>query len=552
MSAAAGLVAGRFRVEGLLGSGGTASVFRAHDEVTGRTVAVKLLHPHLSRSDALREAFLVEGRRTAHVSHPGIVGVVDLGTFDDDGLPVAWIAQQLVDGVTLSEHVRERGPLTAQDAVAVGIDVLEALAAAHAGGLVHRDVSPANVLIRFEDDQRPRATLLDFGLADAAGRTAHGDDVLRSSVSPGSAGVVGNVEFASPEQVSGRPVGPAGDLYQVGGLLYFALTGRAPFAGPDRAAVIRAHLHAAPPVPSVIARTVPPALDRVVVRALVKEPADRFADAAAMRDAARAAVAAPQGIAPAPRTSATRVLAVGRPDTSAPPAAASRPTRETASTERGSRGWGTVIVVIALLAAAATAVPLMAGAGRERPAVADPAAASTPSASPTPETRTATPAPEPVATAVVPALGPLDTVRAALADAGLRLGEITQRDAALPAGTVLSADPAPGASVPRGSAVRLVVASGITLVPDVSGMDAATAASTLRTAGLIPAQTTAASGRPAGTVVSVEPAPGGTAPVGSTVTVTIAVPVPTPTPTAATPIATPTPAVTTTPTAAPR
>ncbi|PTT16808.1 hypothetical protein DBR36_12090, partial [Microbacterium sp. HMWF026] len=515
MNDAAGLIAGRFRVAGLLGSGGTASVFRAHDEVTGRTVAVKLLHPHLSRSAALREAFLVEGRRTAHVSHPGIVGVIDLGTFEDDGLPVAWIAQQLVEGVTLSEHVRERGPLTAQDAVAVGVSVLDALAAAHAGGLVHRDVSPANVLIRFEGDQRPRATLLDFGLADETGRTAHGDDVLRSSVSPGSAGVVGNVEFASPEQVSGLPVGPAGDLYQVGGLLYFALTGRAPFAGPDRAAVIRAHLHAAPPVPSVIARTVPPALDRVVVRALLKEPADRFADAAEMRDAARAAVATPQGIAPASRTSATRVLAAGRPHSSASLGfAAARPKREAVTNERGGRGWGTVIVVIALLAVAATAVPLMAGAGRERPAAADPVIASTPSASPTLEPRTATPTPEPIVAAVVPALGPLDTVRAALADAGLRVGEITESDAALPAGTVLSADPAPGASVPRGSAIRLIVASGINLVPDVSGMDAATAASTLRTAGFIPAQTTAASARPAGTVVSAEPAGGGTAPVG--------------------------------------
>ena len=155
-----GLVAGRFRVEGLLGSGGTASVFRAYDTETGRTVALKLLHPHLSQSDLLREAFLVEAQRAARVRHPGIVAVLDIGTFEEHGIPIAWIAQELVDGVTLSERVRVEGPLSSADAAAVACDILDALAAAHATGLVHRDVSPANVLVRLDAAAGRRAARL--------------------------------------------------------------------------------------------------------------------------------------------------------------------------------------------------------------------------------------------------------------------------------------------------------------------------------------------------------------------------------------------------------
>jgi serine/threonine-protein kinase len=556
-----GLVAGRFRVEGLLGSGGTASVFRAYDTETGRTVALKLLHPHLSQSDLLREAFLVEAQRAARVRHPGIVAVLDTGTFEEHGIPIAWIAQELVDGVTLSERVRVEGPLSSADAAAVACEILDALAAAHATGLVHRDVSPANVLVRLDAAAGRRATLLDFGLADAAGATAHGDDVLRSTVSPASAGVVGNVEFASPEQLSGRPVGPAGDLYQVGGLLHFALTGRAPYAGADRAAVIRAHLHAPPPVPSVAGRDVPAGLDRVVVRALLKDPAARFADAAAMRDATLAAVAASRAPVVEESSSVTRVLGVATRRVVAPlssaaeaalassrSAAASGP--GPAATEHRGPGWGAVVALIAVLAAAAAAVPLVAGAGR---------AAPTPVAVEAPPSPTATEVPGPLATAAtpvpvatttaVPALDTLDAFRAALTGAGLQVADIAQRDAPSPAGTVLSTEPAPGSVVPRGSSVRLVVASGANTVPEVGGMDAAAAASALRAAGFTPAQTTAVSSHPPGTVVAVEPAAGASVRLGGTVTVTIAASAPTPTPTATMPAPTPIPTPTATPTA---
>ncbi|BAJ75595.1 serine/threonine protein kinase [Microbacterium testaceum StLB037] len=547
--AGAGVIAGRFRLGGLLGSGGTASVFSAVDTATGRRVAVKLLHPHLSENPAVRTAFLDEARRIATLSHPCVVTIVDLGTFLDGGTPIAWIAQQLVEGTSLAEYVPAGEGLAPAAAVEVASDVLSGLAAVHRAGLVHRDVSPANVLVRPVDGVL-RATLLDFGLADAAGETTHGDDVLRSSVTDATAGVVGNAHFASPEQLSGRPVGPAGDLYQVGGLLYFALTGRAPFGGGDRTSVMRGHLSAPPPVPSVRRRGIPPALDRVVVRALLKDPDLRYADAEEMRSALIAAL--PQAVLPAPAvTTATRALRpVETISSRAEPAAPA-----SAAPERRAGGWGLVIGIIAVLVATATAVPLLAGTGRTAP----PAEAVAPSDAPSPSASTAEPAMTAVPSAtvvstVVPALTTLGDAHAVLTAAGLRTGDVVTRDDASPAGTVLESDPAAGTPLPRGSAVRLVVASGSNAVPDVRGMDAAAALSRVSAAGFVPVTVTTVSSQPIGIALGVEPAAGASAPLGSSVRVLVAaapVPTATPTPPAPTPTATVGPTSTPTPTTAP-
>lgn len=561
-AAGGGLIAGRFRLGELLGSGGTASVFAAVDTVTGRRLAVKLLHPHLSESAPVRDAFLAEARRTAQVAHPAVVVIVDIGVSDDSGTPIAWIAQERVAGRPLSEHVRAEGPLSPREAVAVAADVLAGLEAAHAAGVIHRDVSPSNVLVRREADGGIRATLLDFGLADAAGRTAHGDDVLRSAVTDATAGVVGNVQYASPEQLSGRPVGPRGDLYQVGGLLMFALTGRAPFDGDDRLALARAHLSAPPPVPSVRRHGIAPALDRVVVRALLKDPEDRFDDAGAMRAALLAAQATVDAPANGPRTPpgpqradpsvARRPVAAVTLAAAAASSSASTPAPSPSSPGRRSAGWGTVIAVVAVLVAAATAVPLLAGAGREIP-VAE-AATRAPSPPPTtPPTSDPTPVvaspstPPPVTVPVLTSYADAPTV---LASAGLRVGEVTVRDEAAVAGTVLESIPGAGSSVPRDSAVALVVASGSNTVPEVSGMDAATATSHLRAAGFATTVVAVVSERPEGLVVALEPAAGSSVVLGSAVRVLVArAPAPSPTPTSPAVTPSPSPTVTPTPTA---
>ncbi|KTS04673.1 protein kinase domain-containing protein [Microbacterium testaceum] len=547
----AGVIAGRFRLGGLLGSGGTASVFSAEDTVTGRRVAVKLLHPHLSESPEVRAAFLDEAKRIATLSHPCVVTIVDLGTFLDGDTPIAWIAQQLVEGRTLAEYVRVEGVLSPAEVVDVGSDVLSGLAAAHRAELIHRDVSPANVLVRRVDGGL-RATLLDFGLADAAGRTAHGDDVLRSSVTAATAGVVGNAHFASPEQLSGSAVGPAGDLYQVGGLLYFALTGRAPFESGDRAAVVRGHLNAPPPVPSVRRRGIPQTIDRVVVRALLKDPSLRYTDADEMRRALLAALSpATPPSAPSPsataRTTATRALAPApapAPHTTETPA----PVEEQPPRERRAAGWGLVIAIIAVLVATATAVPLLSGAGRTAPPAeaVTPDDAATPSATAATTPGTAAPSAS-IAATVVPALTTVADANSTLAATGLRLGDVRTRDDVAPAGTVLESDPAAGTTVVRGSTVRLTVASGSNAVPDVTGMDAAAADAHLRAAGFTSTTVTVVSERPAGLVLGSEPAAGSSVALGSAVRVLVAAaPLPSPTVSPPAPTSTPSPSPTAT------
>ncbi|EXJ52379.1 serine/threonine-protein kinase [Microbacterium sp. MRS-1] len=250
-----GLIAERFHLRKLRGSGGTAAVFEADDTRHGRRVAVKLLHPHLAVGPVAWEAFFEEVRAAQAIAQPNIAEVYDAGLAPGDP-PVAWIAMELVEGVTLADHVRERGPLTIVDAVAVFAAVLDATGAAHAGGVVHRDITPSNIMLTSSASADADGTvsgirLLDFGLADVPGRTTRGADPLLSGAASkaSNAGVVASVPYASPEQLSGEAVREASDIYQIGATLFFALTGRSPFEG-ETAAVVRAHLSAPPPVPS--------------------------------------------------------------------------------------------------------------------------------------------------------------------------------------------------------------------------------------------------------------------------------------------------------------
>lgn len=576
-----GLVADRFRLDGLLGTGGSASVFRAVDTTTGAAVAVKILHPHLAESPALREAFLAEARRSEAVRHPHIAPVVAVGVHDDATTPAVWIAQGLAPGLTLSEHIRTNGRLAVRQAADVGIAVLDALTAAHAAGLVHRDISPANVMVALDGDRVARVHLLDFGLADAAGQTARGGDVLRSTASSGRQGVVGNVRFASPEQLRGEPVGGRGDLYQVGGLLYFMLTGSAPYPQESHEEMVRAHISAPPPVPSVRTPGIPPELDRVVVRALLKHPGDRFPDAATMASALAAAVGqGPTRGGPVsaegsqtsiatvggddvttfatedPNTGATRVLApaVGATRSlSATTAAALAPGRAVPAAQPERRGTGVwlfvvlvpVVIAIGLVVGPAlVAAPESGPSPSSSPAVSASAPQATPPQAPVPS--------EAPALVAVPQLGSLADVRSAIEAAGLRVGRVTNADAPLPADTVLSSDPAPGTRVQPGAQVSLTIASGSNAVPDIDGMPGAAALATVRAAGFEPIEVRlSAPDVPEGVAFATRPSIGRSLPLGSDVSVLVAVgAAPTPAPsTSPTPV--PTPTATATPPGAP-
>ncbi|MCS5722509.1 serine/threonine protein kinase, partial [Herbiconiux sp. CPCC 203406] len=315
-----GLISQRYRLLELLGTGGSASVFSALDTETGGAVALKILHPHLSRSDAARTAFFREARAAEPLRHPNIVRVLGMGVHETGGDPQAWIALEHAPGTTLAEEVERDGPLTLTDALALADGVLSALDHAHAAGLVHRDVSPSNIIIARDrrGALRPSGVrLVDFGLADAAGRPAVGRDLLRTpdpapeaaaapraapapagSSTPDAAttppsdatpGVLGNVNYLSPEQARGDPVDARGDLYQLGAVLHLAVVGTPPFVRADARSTMLAHLQAPPPVISVVRPGTPRAVDRLVVRALLKDPATRFPTAAAMQVAVRAA-----------------------------------------------------------------------------------------------------------------------------------------------------------------------------------------------------------------------------------------------------------------------
>lgn len=576
-AAGASLFAERYVLGELLGVGGSASVFMAHDARPEpgepSVVALKLLHPHLAHEESARQAFLREAQRAATLADPHIPRIRGAGVVDAGGVMQPWIALDLVAGPTLRDRVRESGPLPPTVAAAVVTGILAALSAAHAAGVVHRDLSPQNIMLAVIDEEpltESCVRVLDFGLADITGHTTVGRDILLADAGSGDggarAGIVGNAHYMSPEQAEGKPVRAPSDLYQAGALLYFALTGKPPFPRATVTDVLQAHVSAPPPVPSALVPAARP-FDRIVTRAMTKTPARRFRDPAEFRDALADAVAA---IAPTPAGSAsddgvdsasvvasappedeqdatrvTRVLSPARGGLGVPaalvgPAEPAAPARYAPSP--ASSGAVAIVVTAALLVGAGMWAGLSGAARTTAEPVFSPTAETTP---PTPEPTVAadptpleTPAPVVVESVLVPALaGTLADAERMLQAVGLTLGEVTRVDSPWDADTVLRHEPQAGASVPQGSAVTVTVASGQNLVPSVVGLEVATARLRSREAGFALAASDETLG---GAVRAQTPAAGSLAPVGSEIVVTVTPRTPTPTPT-------PTPTSTTTP-----
>jgi serine/threonine-protein kinase len=266
------LIAGRYELEKLVGSGGMSNVFRAHDRLLERTVALKILHEQYTRDDDYVERFRREARAVAKLAHPNIVTVIDRG--EQEGRQ--FIVFEYVDGQNLKELTRG-GPLEVREAIGLTLQVAGALSFAHERGLVHRDVKPQNVLLN-EDGQ---AKVTDFGIArslDVQGVTHTGT-------------VLGTSDYIAPEQARGQRVDPKTDIYSLGAVLYELLVGEVPFAGDNFVAVAMRHVNE--PVPSVLEHRpdCPPRLDFAIQRAMAKDPDDRFAsmdDFAAELEACRA------------------------------------------------------------------------------------------------------------------------------------------------------------------------------------------------------------------------------------------------------------------------
>src|SRR5215216_189408 len=260
---------GRYRILRKLGSGGMANVYLAEDEELGRRVAIKILNDRHASDDSFVERFRREAKNAAGLSHPNIVSVYDRGEAEG----TYYIAMEYLEGRSLKDRIVSDGPLPISAAVEVTRQILRAIGFAHRRGIVHRDIKPHNVLLVQEGpgDGEPRFKVTDFGIS----RTT-------ASQMTEAGSIIGTAQYLSPEQARGAPVDQRSDIYSVGVLLYELLTGSVPFTGDTPVEIAMKHLSAVPEPPSKKRPDVPRGLDLAVVRALAKDPEERFQSAEEM------------------------------------------------------------------------------------------------------------------------------------------------------------------------------------------------------------------------------------------------------------------------------
>jgi len=253
------LIAGRYELAELVGTGGMSSVYRAHDRLLERDVALKVLHQQFTADDDYVERFRREARSVAQLSHPNIVTVIDRG--EQDGRQ--FIVFEYVDGENLKSLVEREGPLPEAEAIGLTLQVARALGFAHEHGLVHRDVKPQNVLLNGDG----RAKVTDFGIARSL--EVHGGLTQTGTV-------LGTSDYIAPEQARGSRVDAQSDIYSLGAVLYELLTGDVPFPGDNFVAVAMRHINEPPPSVRERRPDVSPRLDAAIRRAMAKDPRDRF------------------------------------------------------------------------------------------------------------------------------------------------------------------------------------------------------------------------------------------------------------------------------------
>ena len=247
----------RYSILSRIGSGGMADVYCAQDLQLGRKVALKLLYRRFAEDEEFVERFKREASAAAGLQHPNVVGVYDRGEWDG----TYYIAMEYLEGRTLKQLLQEEGPLAPERAIDIVVQILRAARFAHQRGVIHRDIKPHNVII----DEEGRAKVTDFGIARAGA-----SDMTETG------SIMGTAQYLSPEQAQGHGVGPASDIYSIGVILYEMLAGRVPFEGDTAVTVAVKHLNEQPLPISQFRPDVHPALEAAVMRALSKDPADRY------------------------------------------------------------------------------------------------------------------------------------------------------------------------------------------------------------------------------------------------------------------------------------
>ncbi|MCX5110798.1 Stk1 family PASTA domain-containing Ser/Thr kinase [Streptomyces sp. NBC_00378] len=262
---------GRYELGSVLGRGGMAEVYLAHDTRLGRTVAVKTLRADLARDPSFQARFRREAQSAASLNHPAIVAVYDTGEDYVDGVSIPYIVMEYVDGSTLRELLHSGRKLLPERTLEMTVGILQALEYSHRAGIVHRDIKPANVMLT----RTGQVKVMDFGIARAMG-----DSGMTMTQ---TAAVIGTAQYLSPEQAKGEQVDARSDLYSTGCLLYELLTVRPPFIGDSPVAVAYQHVREEPQKPSNFDPEITPEMDAIVLKALVKDPDYRYQSADEMR-----------------------------------------------------------------------------------------------------------------------------------------------------------------------------------------------------------------------------------------------------------------------------
>ena len=553
------MLAGRYRVEDELGRGGMAKVYRGQDTVLGRTVAIKILAPQYADDPNFVTRFRREAQAAARLSNPNVVSVFDTGDEQD----VHYIVMEYVDGRTLADYLAGGSRIMPERAIDIAIDVCRALEAAHEQGVVHRDIKPGNIMITASGE----VMVTDFGIA----RMATGQETIEQT-----AAVLGTASYLSPEQAQSQPVDGRTDIYSLGCVLYEMVAGRPPFIGDSTVAVASKQVLEQPVPPSRLNRDVSPDLDAVVLRALAKNPDNRYQTAAEMRrDLER--VRAGQPVEATPLLPTTELVAAGAIGATQviphePPPSTAVPTPEPVPEK--SRWWIPVLVVLLVLTilgvflwllaqnllkgddeqgAKQVTVPTVVGddffdarteledaglvVGKpirvenenqdEGLVLKQDPAANEKVAKGTEVILTVVKAPGTVLVPEIAAGASLTDAQAALTDAGLTAGTtVDQPSDDVEEGDVIAFDPASGTEVPPESTVNIVVSTGPedATVPNVTCLSFNAAQNQIRNAGLNPVisnETVEVNSQcPLGNkVAQQEPAAGSVVDPGTTVTI---------------------------------
>lgn len=254
------MLGGRYQVQDKIGTGGMATVYRGQDQVLGRTVAIKMMLPQYANDPSFAARFKQEAQAAAALSSPYIVSVYDWGK---DGESY-YIVMEYLRGTDLKSGIRKHGALDSRKVAQIGSQIAQALSVAHRHDIIHRDIKPQNIMVQPDGNIK----VMDFGIARAKNSSLTTDN-----------SVLGTAHYVSPEQSTGKPLGPTTDIYSLGIVMYEAATGRVPFAGDDAISVAMKQVNEAPQPPSLINPNVDPALEAIILRCMEKNPADRYQSA---------------------------------------------------------------------------------------------------------------------------------------------------------------------------------------------------------------------------------------------------------------------------------